>query len=363
MKRREFLSLLPAVGATALSPSRARAADAAAPFVSDRAWRTFQVTTRLEIVTPDAPVRVWVPLPLDRDTDYFRLLDKRWEGNALAVTRVVEPRYGGTMLAASFAPDQATPVLELHCRIQLRDRTPGERAADETGISPAERSLYLQATDFLPTHGTVRQLADDITHGLDRDRDKARAIYDWVIENTARDPEVRGCGTGDVNQMLESRTFRGKCADLNGLFVALCRSAGVPARDVYGLRVAPSRLGFSSMGRAGDVSKAQHCRAEFYEQGAGWVPADPADVRKVILEEPGALRLEDARVQMLREYLFGRWEGNWLPYNTAHDVNLPDSKGGRLPFLMYPQAEGSTGRRDALDPAGFRYRIQSQEES
>jgi transglutaminase-like putative cysteine protease len=117
------------------------------------------------------------------------------------------------------------------------------------------------------------------------------------------------------------------------------------------------------MGRAGDVSKAQHCRAEFYAEGSGWVAADPADVRKVLLEEPGNLQADDPRVRKIREYLFGCWEGNWMPYNTAHDVSLPDSKGASLPFLMYPQAEGSAGRRDALDPAGFRYSIHSQEET
>jgi transglutaminase-like putative cysteine protease len=34
------------------------------------------------------------------------------------------------------------------------------------------------------------------------------------------------------------------------------------------------------------ASKAQHCRAEVYLVGYGWVPVDPADVRKAALDEP-----------------------------------------------------------------------------
>jgi transglutaminase-like putative cysteine protease len=84
--------------------------------------------------------------------------------------------------------------------------------------------------------------------------------------------------------MLEARALRGKCADLNALFVALLRAEGIPARDVYGIRVAPSALGYASLGKAGgNVTTAQHCRAEFHLPSHGWVPADPADVRKVIL--------------------------------------------------------------------------------
>jgi hypothetical protein len=50
-----------------------------------------------------------------------------------------------------------------------------------------------------------------------------------------------------------------------------------------------------------------------------------------------------------------------MPYNFAHDVELPMSNGPALPFLMYPQAETEEGWLDSLDPAGFRYRLTSTE--
>jgi transglutaminase-like putative cysteine protease len=65
--------------------------------------------------------------------------------------------------------------------------------------------------------------------------------------------------------MLESKNLGGKCADLNALFVGLARAAGLPARDVYGIRVAKSALGYQSLGAASEiVTKSQHCRAEVF---------------------------------------------------------------------------------------------------
>ena len=161
--------------------------------------------------------------------------------------------------------------------------------------------------------------------------------------------------------MLETRNLSGKCADLNALFVGLARAAGLPARDLYGIRVAPS-VQFPSLGRAGgNITTAQHCRAEVYVNEFGWVPVDPADVRKLILEERPQATLSDAYVARVRETLFGSWEMNWIAYNDAHDVALPGAAGKPLPFLMYPQAEAGGARRDSLDPAGFRYTITARE--
>ena len=125
----------------------------------------------------------------------------------------------------------------------------------------------------------------------------------------------------------------------------------------------PSAFGFKALGAGSEVvSKAQHCRAEVWLTGSGWTPVDPADVRKVVLEEPPAnLAMTDPKVVAARRALFGSWEGNWLAYNVAHDVKLPGSKGDPIAFLMYPQAENRSGFLDSLDPDKFKYRITARE--
>jgi transglutaminase-like putative cysteine protease len=126
--------------------------------------------------------------------------------------------------------------------------------------------------------------------------------------------------------------------------------------------VAPSRFGYKSLGAGSDIiTKAQHCRAEVHLAGFGWVPVDPADVRKVVLEEKPGLSLQDEVAVAARQTLFGSWEMNWLGYNMAHDLKLPGSNGPKIPFFMYPQGENAAGRLDSLDPAGFVYTLSSKE--
>ena len=142
---------------------------------------------------------------------------------------------------------------------------------------------------------------------------------------------------------------------------ALCRAhprGGAARTRLFGIRVADSKVS-KSLGKSGDITKAQHCRAEVFIERKGWFPVDPADVRKVVLEEQ--VPLDSDKVKGLRERLFGSWEMNWVGFNYARDFTLPGQKKGPIGFLMYPYAETSDGSRDSLDPAGFAYAISSKE--
>jgi transglutaminase-like putative cysteine protease len=254
------------------------------------------------------------------------------------------------------------PVLTHVGRFQTRNiavdvSSWGDAKADD----PKSLAKFLQPTDYMPLDGAVHDLSVQIVEGEHTDLRKARAIYEWIVDNTYRDPKTKGCGLGNVKFMVENKLWGGKCADLNALFVTLARAQGIPARDVYGIRVADSALGYKSLGKSGDITKAQHCRAEFYTAGLGWIPVDPADVRKVILEENGGKAPDDPMVLAARARLFGSWEMNWLAYNFSHDVALPNSSRGSIPFLMYPQSETAEGRLDPLDPDNFKYTIASKE--
>ncbi len=359
MDRRNFLQTAAlALPATTLLPAAPRAL--AAGETPATGWRVFEVTTRVDVQQPAGRTRVWLPLPLAKDTEFQKSLGNVWTTESGSASLAGDPKYGAGIVSAEFA-EGAAPMLVLTSRFATRDRDLDlARPVNPAPLTRAEFALYTEATDLLPTDGIVRDTARGITKGAKGEVDKARAIYEWIVDNTFRNPKTRGCGVGDIRFMLESGDLSGKCADLNALFVGLARSVGVAARDVYGVRVADSQRGFKSLGKAGDITKAQHCRAEFWSPAHGWVPVDPADVRKVVLEEKPGLTLADEAPQRARKMLFGAWEMNWVAFNTAHDLVLPGAKD-KIGFFMYPCCETAEGRLDSLDPAAFKYQITSRE--
>lgn len=360
MNRRNFLRSVGTVSASLALPKMKCLLAGDAP---TEGWRSFEVRTRVEILKPSGTTRVWLPAALNGETAFQKTLvsEPHAEGGT---TRIVGSSAEALGIIVAEFPAGVPPVLTLTGRVVTKNYAVDLSAPGKAPkADPSELEHFLRPTKLLPTDGIVKATAAEITSGAKTDLDKARAIYEWIVDNTFRNPKTRGCGVGNIRYMLESRDLGGKCADLNALYVGLARAAGLPARDVYGIRVAKSELGYKSLGTSSDnISKAQHCRAEVYIGGYGWVPVDPADVRKVVLEEPPGNRpLDDEMVKKARARLFGSWEMNWMAYNFAHDVALPGSANAPVGFLMYPQAETSEGRIDSLDPDNFKYEITSRE--
>lgn len=327
-------------------------------------WRTFELTTTVNVADVKGATQLWLPVP-DVESDYQKPLDNTWTTNASQARLVADPDKGVRMLHAEFAAGTPAPTLVLTSRLQTRNRAVDWKAPAPAAEDPALLRANLAPTELLPVDGIVRKTALEATRGARTDVDKARAVYEWVIANAYREPKTRGCGTGDIKAMLETGNLGGKCADLNAIFVGMCRAVGVPARDVYGLRMVPSAFGYKELGgNPANLKGAQHCRAEVYLKAHGWVAMDPADVLKVARMETGEWLKDPSHpvVAPVKAALFGRWEGNWVAWNTGHDIRLPGSAAkGTLPFLMYPNGENASGRFDELAPDNFKYAIAARE--
>ena len=368
--RRRFLQTTAVTAATAVSaawPSlnfaQTQSLAARSHFAPQSgAWRTFEVTTRVDIPKPEGVTRVWLPVP-SVNSDYQRSLESSFTSNGTAKF-MQDGQDGAKMLYAEFAAAEPKPFVELTSRVQTQGRAIDWSQKTAQAEDADTLRYFTRATTLIPTDGIVRKTALAATQGARTDVEKVRKIYDWVVTNTYRDPKVLGCGEGDIKTMLETGNLGGKCADLNAIFVGLCRAVGVPARDVYGVRLVPSSFGYKELsGNPASLKGSQHCRSEAYLKGYGWVAMDPADVAKVMRQETASWikNTTDPVVAPVNQALFGGWEGNWMAYNTAHDLTLPHSKGEKIGFFMYPMAENAGGRFDQYTPDDFKYQITARE--
>lgn len=381
MNRRKFLLNSSLLGAASMVTTRAALAQPARVHTpgagAGAETRSFTMVQSYDLEAPygsEGKMKLWIPLP-EHFAPYQVVRRLHWTGDYQQAFLVTEPEFGVQSLFVAWDDCQGPMHLEVQMDLDMRDWLLARQGVladyeqpDEL-VYPAELQRYLQGSRHIKIDGIVADIAREIVGEEKNPLIQARLIHDWVAEHMERDNSVIGCGVGDVGDILESGKLYGKCTDINSVFVALARAAGIPAREMFGIRLgrpgALARYSKTAFGSANDQGEAnntdwQHCRAQFWLHGIGWVPCDPADVTKMRLAEdkPHA----DADVQAVNEDLFGNWEMNWVGFNYGRDFVLaPTPEQAPLNNFGYPYAEAGGDPLNYYDFAHFKYDYRSTE--
>ncbi len=356
-------------------------------------WRSYEIVTSITRLDTNGPARVWLPLALEHDTPWQRLRDHRWRGNfdhaglarnaadnmeifTATWDRTPDPREAGAGM----------PILEIVSRVDVRERhfdlTRRHRAEERPEVLRHD----VQPLPLLVDATRLRQSAEHIIGRIKDPLARGKAIYDWVLEQSLS-PRAAAENAGIAALFAQPRAIAaaaGNHGTTNSVagegvidegtamtlaFVGLCRAAGLPARTLFGLCIDASRLspGLGCSGgtnEEGRLHAVPRCRAEFFAPGYGWIPVAPGEVKQA-LSSDGAT-LGEAKSNALKKLLFGFWEMNWIAFNAATGVPLPESGGGMLPFFTAPLARaltrtGGDVQGDWLrQPGAFAYRIDAR---
>jgi len=314
----------------------------AAPAQGREAAGRVEMKFDLSAHAAEKTVRLWVPYPVS--SPYQDITAVEVSGDFARSAVYTDAKYQTPMLYAEWPGRTASRRLTLTFTARRKEVTRRDFPAEEAAWDPADYAMWLAPTSLGPIDGPVKDLADSIVKGKTGVRERAKAIYDWICDTMYRDPAVIGCGPGNVCALLERPG--GKCTDIHSVFVALCRAAGIPAREIFGIRLGKKETQ--------DISKWQHCWAEFHLPGYGWVPVDPADVRKLMLKRK--LALSDPETRELRRYFWGGWDPYRVKLAVGRDLVLnPPQDGPPLNTFGYPYAEVDGRPLDFYDPSSFKY--------
>ena len=174
---------------------------------------------------------------------------------------------------------------------------------------------YLEPDKLVPLNATIAELAKEHTQGAETPLEKARSIYTYVASTMRYDKSGQGWGRGDAMWACDSK--RGNCTDFHSVLIGMLRSSGIPARFEIGFPLPEDKSG-------GDIP-GYHCWAEFYLNGAGWIPVDASEASK----NPAK-----------RKYFFGTVDVNRVMFTYGRDIRLSaEQKGDALNYFIYPYAE------------------------
>jgi transglutaminase-like putative cysteine protease len=294
------------------------------------ASRTFKFTYRTvvkEIPAGAGKVEVWLPYPT---SDAHQTIDQVTIDAPRPVTISREPVYGNSILYVRVDhPTEREIPIEMTFTATRKEYVNRPISAESTHrarpLTGEERARFLQPDRLVPTNGRIRQLALQVTQGKVTDREKARAIYNYVTHNVKYDKSGAGWGRGDALYVCDARA--GNCTDFHALVIGMARAVGIPAKFAIGFPLPPQH-------GSGEIP-GYHCWAELYLNEIGWVPLDSS---------------EASRHPEKFDYFYGANDENRIQLSAGRDLELsPKQAGEPLNYFVYPYVEVDGKPYTALD--------------
>lgn len=248
--------------------------------------------------------RMWMPMPSSDEFQRVELKSIKVPGRRKIL---IDSEHGNRVLFLTLSPADSGKNIKITFHVKRKEKAvyPG---------NPQEPGEYLEPERLVPDDERFRAIAAEVVEGKKTDLVRARALYDHTIDNMRYMKYGDGWGKGDAVYACDVRT--GNCTDFHSYFIALCRSAGIPARFAIGAAIPSGR-------NEGGVD-GYHCWAEFYADGKWW----PVDIS------------EGDKYSSLATYYFGHHPANRIEFSKGRDLVVdPGPKSGPINFLAYPVLE------------------------
>lgn len=244
--------------ALALLPGMAAAAEAVRPEVPNRIVEV-RTSVTARNVTPDLAknLRIVVPPTVMNKNGVQRVLAVKFLSTPTA-TRETPAGIEATYEVAE-VPGGALLTFDQVYTVELL-------GVAEPIIEAQPDASYLAAEVGIEAdNAQIRAKALAVTAGLTSTEAKAEAIIRFVTDHLTYDLNAASRNKG---ALAGFQTGTGVCQEYAGLFVAMSRANGIPARLVYGWA---RDIGLE--GKLGGENR--HVWAEYYDANKGWIAVDP----------------------------------------------------------------------------------------
>ncbi len=257
-------------------------------------------------------VRVWVPYPPEEEAQ--RLLSMEIRSPA-PFTINYEPEWGNRIVY--FEPGPVPFTFRMDFVVERREIRRKVTALDDGMVERRSFEQYLSPSRYMVHSPQVERFSRMAVGEARTTGDKARKIYDFVLENMEYNKKIPGWGRGDVNRVCLAisggKKGTGNCTDFHSFFASLMHTQDIPVVFEMGFPLKPGVRG------PVEVKGGYHCWARFFVPGKGWVPVDIS---------------EADRYPSKKDYFFGSVCENRILFSRGRDILLnPAQKGERLNFF------------------------------
>ncbi len=328
------------------SAGKAVAENKAAQALPSEQWVQFRYDVEIPpLKKEDLPLQIYVPLAPSTEQQSVLSRDIKTSDTKMLESARIEREsiYGNEYWALTLNEPraQATQVSFTYKILRRKKDLSGWAASSKEEYAPKEREgmeLYLKADKRVPIEGElVQKLRGEIPRSATTPVLKAKAIFDYVVDNMEYKKVGSGWGNGDTVWACTEKY--GNCTDFHALYTSMSRAEGIPTKFDIGFPIPEDKP-------QGEI-KGYHCWIEAYLPKLAWLPVDASEAKK----HPGR-----------RELLFGTQPADRIVFSTGRDLLLRDMPGTPINFFIYPHVLHGDKKLDKFVKTKFTYQILKPED-
>ena len=268
----------------------------------------YSVDIRVLEATRPNTLYLWIPKPVCSPS----------QRNVSLITRSTDPFVENHRGVSLFKLDNlgsgANQSINLSFRVDVYAVETEVRNTSVRQETTPLRTAYIQSSALIP--GDNQQIRTRVNSVVGREQNpyiKARLLYDWIINNIKIEENIPAAES--IVAALEQKEADPYTAAL--LYATMLRATGVPCVPVAGVLIDRSRQTFC------------HYWTEFWIDGFGWIPADPA-------MGAGAVPKSFITREDFASYYFGNMDNQRIAFSRGELVLSQMESRGRL--VSYAQA-------------------------
>jgi transglutaminase-like putative cysteine protease len=272
-------------------------------FTNKRSYTVdYSVDVRILEATRPNTLYLWIPKPVNSPS----------QRNVSLISRSTEPFIENHRGVSLFKLDNlgtgANHSINLTFRVEVYAVETGIRQQNLRQENTSLSAAYTKSTELIHSDNQqIRSTAASIVGREQNPYNKAKLLYDWIINNISINEDFQ---TGEsIVHALEQKQADPYAAAL--LYTAFVRAAGVPCIPVAGVLI----------DRSGQTLR--HYWTEFWINGFGWVPADPA-------MGAGAAPKSFITTEDPANYYFGNMDNHRIAFSRGELVLSQMESRGRL---------------------------------
>jgi len=272
--------------------------------------RSYTVTYSVDIRVQDASrpntLYLWTPKPVISPS----------QRNVTLVSRNTEPFAENHRGVSLFKLDNlgagANQSINLSFRVDVYAVETAIRAASVKQEKNPLSAMYAQNTSLIPCDNLhIRSTVNSIIGREQNVYNKARAIYNWIINNVRITDEI----LSDTNLITALERKHADSYTSALLFTTMARAAGIPCIPIAGVLV-------DKNGRT-----ANHYWTEIWIDGFGWIPVDPAMGSGAVTFIYNAINIQNPA-----SYYFGNIDSNRIAFSRGEVALTQVENRGRTVF-------------------------------